>query len=499
MEYEQVVEKAVVEFERVKFYHRLVDAVSGVFHGLFLFYRYYDPIKQYKIFLRKIVAARRMRLDGVLYEMSVQKKMYSNLFMSLDYDELVAKIVALEVDKRGKDQELTEFQEQEQRQDREFDKEFKKAHERYDRWNDELGRCAYGEVFDLDKLFRANKDESKVLEKNSGDGWFIRLCKWLINNFLYYSVPVEVAFTYPAFSFITPNEEWFVLFGALVLVGAIYVSGELLGAVLVRSRTCKIEDVVGGDGGSKTIVSRISWMYSVLTVVVFAVGMSIVVAGASLRAIVYDIDAKTKEVKQQEENLMKSNSRLIDAMKRGGSGKESEIFSQISGIKESVNGAKERLNDVRKNMDLFGTADGRVAIALYVVLFMASFLRYILLRDPFYDYYLAAHAAFILANIKEEREKVRALAINGFRASIREIDKELQSARSVKDIRDKKKSDSGGPGEAESEDVRKKSMATFDAFAESWEFERFSRYIRWLLIFRGSRLKADKPEYLSGI
>ncbi len=454
----------VVHFSKITFMEHLYDILVGFFHGLLNLRTKSDLPKFYKERLENSVNSALYDLKYHLLIGEYSTKEEADKISQMDDFQLQALQTIAQSNYEKTQKDIDELKKTELYGEDDFKAEYEEKRTRYKQWEAALGRPPVYSLFDFRKYFAFNQDKVGSVATDKSDNQKTispseRLSAFLIKIFLKFfpivAIPLEVIFTVPAFNILSNGNNMATYAGAIVMIGCIYLLGEKCANCFMRS----IESRVAVNESSKSpyIASKINRKFLILTIATFTLSVFIILVGARLRSIVYDI------------NLAEKNIEL--SLNENGTFEEQTNFTQL----------RAPIDALRKEPFNLWFIEGIFSFGIYFVLFSASFFRTLLCHDSYLEY------GIIQREVDQLYQAKRTLQIYKF-ADIKHVEEKLESHKQEKELYEREiakrsaQKDKQNPSDGLKE-VKDISIQTFNSYAISWVETRYTTYRRYFRIF----------------
>lgn len=478
------------KFHKISFFNNVYDMLFGILHAALGSYKYYKPIRQYKIYLEKIVDSHRDLLVAWIEWRKFKTDKIDEALGVLSDDDLRKKISYLEIVKTELEQKLTAAKETKLPRNDELETYYNETKKRYSNWYSALGRPSFVEIFDFKKLFSVSNTSSDANKTNRMlFSLFFKTSPWII-------MPLEAFFAYPAFQFITSKQIEFAIPASIMYVMILYGMGICFGMAMIRSRISKVEEIsIQSNPEQKkfAIKSKINVYYSTIACLPLLAACIIVITGASLRAMVYDINhynsigsTLLQSREKLDENLSRVKRLQLDD-------KIESIKNEIKEVESSIKENEANLNNLRLITFFPAQTDWWVSFGMYIGLFLLSLISYLVKLDSYYEYGLIACELYYLDCERAERERIKYDKIEHVKTELEKTNTNLNQLVGEKNSRDT----SGENKDTKENDatvIYEKIVTSFDSAAEAWKIKRLGTFSRWFLAFAGKRIQ-DREQF----
>jgi hypothetical protein len=380
---------------RRSFLLNMQDRLMGIAYGLQRRDRLYDPVQAFKDELLRRVLPRIPDFNAKI----IQLQMSSARRTAARNDAIKEQEVVLKNETAAGTIALNVLEEQTQLLAEGTD-ELKDARNEFDAWRKAVGRLPYSERFKAlarDRRLRQLSEIDATTATRHGVGGdnsanadnpdsalrrAARAVRGLISNilgiFIVAALPGEILFTLPSFMFLLEDAPLSALAAAVLFTLALVVLGEAIGSF--SSRMIK-HKVINKEDASYALQSRANWPAMAATITLFLFAFYCAGSGASLRALLPEIQS----LKSQQDDATEKM-RLMMSM-RGAVQSEQQLVA-TAGAAAALEGKKREL--LQHFFRFFETTDGHVAFVVYVVLIFSAAIKRRFSEDPIREYELAS-------------------------------------------------------------------------------------------------------------
>jgi hypothetical protein len=256
----------------------------------------------------------------------------------------------------------------------------------FDQWVKKLNRPSYHDrLGDIQTWFKSKvpREADKSPPPHADSIWQrakMKLGK-LFNSAPYILVPAEVFFALPGFEFLTKDDKFAALMGAVIFTALLALLGHASAMFLIRGVINRVDD---SDGAGSTLY-RPRPLTVAFLLLASAVFMSF--AGADLRGKLPDIAALDKREAQWVDAVAQVRAQSINDINRERTEAIAAERAKLATQRAEIDEAQRKLYDLNYSLE---KTDKMIALWVYFALFLVSAGRVILSRDPIFEYELAA-------------------------------------------------------------------------------------------------------------
>lgn len=345
-------------------------------------------------------------------------------------------------------------------------------------------------MFNLDRENRfKEKDENDKDGSNKNSSIIKTIYKKIVSllkNVFYIAYPMEVYFALPAFQFITPENKHAAWAGAVILVGSLYLLGYFSGSLLNRSKM-NIIDMSMSHTTPKGITVFVNKYFSVIFTFVVILSVMVVLTGTALRTMVFSVERNIDSVEEINKKITIAETNRDNSIKIGNAAEVDSYKKEIKDLNQKREDTISKREEIRKQQSLIPTtADGYLALSIYITLYIAPLLSTILKTDPYFEYHLVASEASLLEEIKYHRESHKYNYINAKKDELAELKNRLAQLKNILDVT---RDGNDKSIKNTTENLATSGLESFIDIAKSWRKQRMITYYTTYMLFSGTKIK----------